>query len=213
MSWNRRLSLYVDVDAPYGRTLLTGVADTSLLNIRPTIYSGDHLPVRVHFLRRNSNPSAPAEATDPGDSIITLSAKGTGDTVLFQTSDFTEIETGVWEAPLNLNTNELIAALAASPSGPKSLLGEIEIASLDGTDRFTLQFDLDARPQVYAGGNPPDPADPPYPTPLSIVTKPPEDGQAYIYSDGAWHILPITIAPGWKLTVTPEGLITTDPIP
>lgn len=211
MSWNRRLSLYIDVDAPYGRTLLTSASDTALLNSPPTIYSGDHLPVRVHFLRRASNPSAPAETADPGQSVITLSARGiSSEAVLLQTSDFTEIETGIWEAPLNLNTTELIAHLAASPTGAKTLLGEIEIASLDGTDRYTLQFPLDARPQIYAGGTPPDPADPPYPTPLSIVTKPPEDGHLYIYRDGTWHILPITIAPGWRLTITPEGLITTE---
>jgi hypothetical protein len=182
MSWNRTLTLTLDVDAPYGRVLIGSLTDTSLLNQPPVHILGDAFPLRLQFARRATIPTDPAVGiSPPTGSTIVYSGKASGATgdLLFFAADFepvldddSEPIPGLFQGTLDLNTTELAAHLAASPTGPKTILGEVEIRNAANTERISLQFDLIARPQVYIGteGVPTD-ANPPYPLPSALLIK------------------------------------------
>lgn len=179
MSWNRTLTLTLDIDAPYGRVLIGSLTDTALLNQPPVHILGDAFPIRLQFARRSTIPTDPAIGIAlPAGSTLVYSAKaasGTGD-LLFLADDFAPVLDeddepipGLYQGNLNLNTTELAAHIAAAPTGPKTILGEVEIRNASNTERISLQFDLLARPQIYIGteGVPTD-ATPPYPLPGEI---------------------------------------------
>lgn len=182
MSWNRTVTLTLDVDAPYGRVLMGSLNDTSLLNQPPVHVLGDAFPIRLQFARRSAVPTEPATGVSPppGSSIVYCAkAAGGGGDLLFFADGFAPVLgddsnpiPGLYQSTLNLNTTQLADHLAASPTGAKLLLGEVEVRNAAATERLSLQFDLIARPQVYVGteGVPID-STPPYPSPSSILVQ------------------------------------------
>lgn len=152
MPWDIRRDLHIDIDASYGRFLLTSATDSSLRQPAPDFILGDSMPVRFHFWTRN--PDGTLTAADPG-ATTTFRFSGrpagapTGSDLLFLTTTFTQISAGVWEGTLNLATTEFADHLAATPVGAKVILGELEIRDATNTKRNSFQFDLTARPQVY----------------------------------------------------------------
>lgn len=87
---------------------------------------------------------------------------------LFEVAGFSEFQDGEgnygYEAPVNLNTVELLAAVA-SGSSADAWVDVVE----DGD--ATTQFQVTIRPQVDSGGALPSPAEPPYPHPSQLATK------------------------------------------
>lgn len=178
MSWNTRLDLHLDVNASYGRVLLTSAADSSLLNTPPDMVAGDLLTVRLYFWSRGETPGS-LVAADPGTgAVLRFSARPAGvpegSDLLFLADDFSEVSAGVWEAPLSLNTAEMAARLAEAPPGAKRILGEVEVTSAGRTR--SLQFDLTARPQVY--DNQDTPLALPTPEEWLVGTSVPVNGEA-----------------------------------
>ena len=158
-----RLDLHLDINAAYGRVLLTSATDSSLRQPAPSIVAGDAMPVRLYFWSRSSTGTL--TAADPGEtSVILFSARPagvpSGSDLLFLCDNFTETETGVWDGSLSLATAELAAHLATAPAGAKIITGEVEIQNADDTQRLSYQFDLTARAQVYDNQD----------TPLSLPT-------------------------------------------
>lgn len=159
MPWDIRKDLHLDINAHYGAVLLRSATDSSLLTPPPDFHAGDKFDVRLHFWERG--PSGTLVAADPGaDTVLVFTARPNnlppGSDLLFYLDDFAEIEAGVWEGTLDLNTAELGAHLAAAPSGPKTITGELEVRdSVADTRRLSLQFPLTARPQSYDNQDPP----------------------------------------------------------
>ncbi len=155
MPWERRKELHIDINASFGKVLMTSASDSSLLQPPPDYVAGDKMPIRVFFWERG--PAGSLVAADPGpDTVLIYSAKPDGIEVdaqlLFLTDDFTEIETGVWEGTLDLATEDFQANLDAEPDGPKVIIGELEVRdSVADLSRASYQFKLNARPQVYNG--------------------------------------------------------------
>lgn len=87
---------------------------------------------------------------------------------LFEVAGFSEFQDGEgnygYEAPVNLNTVELLAAVA-SGSSADAWVDVVE----DGD--ATTQFQVTIRPQVDSGGAHPSPAEPPYPHPSQLALK------------------------------------------
>jgi hypothetical protein len=154
MSWNTRMDLHLDVAAPYGRVLLTSATNSALLNLPPDIVSGDRLTIALHFHQRGSAPGSLTPA-DPGeDAIIRFSGRAqSGGDLLFLADSFTEEEEGIWSGEADFHTVALAALLEAAPAGPKRILGEVEVRS--GTSIRSYQFDLTARPEIYANQDSP----------------------------------------------------------
>ena len=152
MPWDIRRDLHIDIDASYGRFLLTSATDSSLRQPPPDFILGDSMPVRFHFWTRN--PDGTLTVADPvATTTFRFSGRPagapTGSDLLFLTTTFTQISAGVWEGTLNLATTEFADHLAATPVGAKVILGELEIRDATNTKRNSFQFDLTARPQVY----------------------------------------------------------------
>ena len=155
MPWNTRLDLHIDINASYGRVLMN--ADGSLLNTPPDMIHGDNLNLRLYFWERGSAPGTLVAVAIPSGAVIHFSAKPAGAPVgsalLFLADSFTEFAEGIHDGALSLNTEELAAHLEESPAGAKRILGEIEITAAGSTR--SLQFELNTRPQVYAGEDAP----------------------------------------------------------
>lgn len=166
MSWDRRLDLHIDVDAPSSRNLLVSETDASILNSPPEFVSGDKLKVRLHFWRRGTTPGT-LTSIDPG-ATATFRFSGrpqgvpVGSSLLFVAEAFTQVGTGIWETTVDLATTELAAHLAESPAGQKTITAEVEIRDSGDTTRRSFQFAAKALPEVYQ----PDDASP---TPLPAV--------------------------------------------
>lgn len=169
MSWDRRLDLHIDVDAPSNRSLLTSEADSSALNAPPEFISGDKLKVRLHFWRRGSIPGS-LESMDPGAaSSFRLSGRPqgvpAGSALLFLASAFTQIGSGIWETEIDLATAELADHLLATPPGAKIIVTEIEIRDAADTSRRSIQFPARALPEVFQSG---DTTPTPLPQPVGV---------------------------------------------
>jgi hypothetical protein len=164
MSWDRRLDLHIDVDAPSARTLLASATDTSVLSVPPELVAGDLLTVRVFFWTRGATPGS-RTAIDPGATATFVLSGRTLDVppdspLLFLATAFTELETGVWQTTLDLNTAAIAAHLAASPAGAKVITAELEIRDAADTARRSIQFRARLMPQVWDNQNPPSAAAP-----------------------------------------------------
>lgn len=166
MSWDRRLDLHIDVDAPFNRNLITSETDSSVLNSPPEIVSGDKFKLRLYFWRRGPVLGR-VEAIDPGESsTFRLSGRPLGvplgSPLLFLATAFTQEGTGIWETTVDLATAELRDHLAAPPVGAKNITCEVEIRDASDSSRRSLQFVLVALPQVWenqdAPSTLPDPA-------------------------------------------------------
>jgi hypothetical protein len=153
MPWEIRKELHLDIRAPYGRVLLASGTDSSLLQPPPDFVHGDKMPVRIHFWERGANGTL--TAADPGATttiVFTGRPKGllSGTDLLFQATDFEEIEEGIWEGELDLTPAEFGDHLDEAPAGAKIITGEVEVRDATGeVKRLSLQFDLTARPQSY----------------------------------------------------------------
>lgn len=156
-NWDRQLTLFLDVDAPYGRVLIGGPTIPAPLTTPPHLVAGDRYAVTLQFLRQNPDPTLPAAPTDPGaDTTLVFSARPAGappdSDLLFGAVDWTQVEPGIWTGDLNLNTQAMldhVEQLATSGSVP--ILAEVEVRNTDNTARYSLQFDAIARRQVYQG--------------------------------------------------------------
>lgn len=153
MPWNLRRDFHLDINAAYGSCLLVSANDSLIKQPPPDMISGDGMPVRIYFWERATDGTL--TAADPGsESTLIFSgrpaAAPAGSSILFLTTDFLQISPGVWEGTLNLATAEFAAHIAAAPAGSKIILGEIEVRNASNTARTSIQFDLTARPQVYA---------------------------------------------------------------
>ena len=153
MPWEIRRDLHLDINAAYGAVLLTSATDSSLKNPPPDLVAGDKMPVRLYFWERGANGTL--TAADPGaTSTFVFSGRPNnvppGTDLLFLSNSFTEVSAGVWEGSLDLHTAEIAAHLAASPTGSKTITGEVEVRDATGNiKRLSLQFPLTARPQAY----------------------------------------------------------------
>ncbi len=188
MPWSLRRELHIDINAGYGRVLMTSATDSALLQPAPDYIAGDGMPIRVYFWERGTNGTLlPA---DPGPDtylIFTGRAHGlpTGSPLLFETNDFAEIAEGVWQGTLDLTPAEFAAHLAASPAGAKIIIGEVEVRdSILNIKRCSFQFDLTARPGVYNDEDAPSSLPTPdawlearRPAPLALAEVPVDGGE------------------------------------
>ncbi|MEO5915555.1 MAG: hypothetical protein ABIS50_15080 [Luteolibacter sp.] len=153
MPWLLRRDFHIDIRAGYGRVLLTSDTDSSLLQPPPDAVAGDAGTIRFYFWERG--PNGTLIAADPGpDTSLIFSGRPYGvpanTALLFESNDFAEVETGVWEGSFDFATAEMAAVIVLTPTGAKLITGELEVRdSISNTKRGSFQFDLAARPQVY----------------------------------------------------------------
>lgn len=156
MSWDRTIDLYLDVakQATGENPLLSVDGSSWRAGGLPVFVVGDHLTLRLAFVSFSSGVMSRVEV--PAGAAIVFAAKSkadlvTGD-VLFAAADFTASGTGetlLYEAQLDLNTAELVAALTTASLDVRC---DVEVQNADNSRRITLQFDAVARLQVYDDG-------------------------------------------------------------
>jgi hypothetical protein len=218
MSWNLRRDLHLDVSAQYGAVLLQSATDSSLRSSTVNFIAGDGMPIRLYFWERGAGGTI--TAADPGaEASIVFSGRPAGvpagSDLLFLTTDFTQVSTGVWEGMLDLTTGEFAAHIAASPAGTKLILGEVEIRdSSSNNRRASFQFDIVARPQVYANQTPPAAL----PTPENWLNnlRPPSISRTEVPVNGVAYTTQIGAgAEGILYTGLRAGILVThtDPVP
>jgi hypothetical protein len=161
MSWARSQDLYLAITAPVGQQLVRGAGNLSPVE-RPIFIFGDKFPVRL----------------DPTD-IINLagSIDTSADTILFLATGFTNVgddTNPVYQAVLDLNTEELLAALGNDDSLLVNV--DVEIKNAANTQRRTLRFQASILQQVFEGDEPPPVSIPDYPDAASIALKAPANG-------------------------------------
>ena len=149
------LALHIDLDAPFSRNLMVSSSDSSALNSPVELVAGDNYSLDLYFWRRSSTPGALIAHAFPATDKLRLCARPlglpSGSELLIYSDDFARATslTNKWSGSINLNTAELIAHLAASPAGPKTITCEIEISNEAETSRRSLQFSARALPQAY----------------------------------------------------------------
>ncbi len=158
MSWSITRHLHIDVYAQYGSVLMVGATNTALLQPPPDCIAGDTCPVNLHFWERQSDGSLIAADPGAGCTIILSGRRAgvpSGSSLLFLCNAFTRLSDGLWAGTLNLNTAEFLAFMSSASNVATTILGEVEVRLADNSARTSLQFDLMARPQVYADSDTP----------------------------------------------------------
>jgi hypothetical protein len=178
MSWARSQDLYLAITAPVGQQLVRGAGNLSPVE-RPIFIFGDKFPVRLLLIQAGDNGvgSTPV-LLDPTD-IINLagSIDTSADTILFLATGFTNVgddTNPVYQAVLDLNTEELLAALGNDDSLLVNV--DVEIKNAANTQRRTLRFQASILQQVFEGDEPPPVSIPDYPDAASIALKAPANG-------------------------------------
>jgi hypothetical protein len=151
----RVISLYLDITKPGGvQPLLSGKSSTEI-SATPSFILGDKFTLALYF----RNPSAGITTASTPIEIsgaIALGAKATADLdateFLFSASGFAE--TGAdddlrYEAALDLNTKELIAAMGTDDTLDVTV--DIEVQDAGNTERLTFQFAAQIRRQALIG--------------------------------------------------------------
>jgi hypothetical protein len=158
MPWSFRRDFHIDLSASYGSYLLESNLRPVALQTPPDLVAGDKLPVRIYLWERDATSGDPVAVVTPEGTSMVFAGRPANapldSSLLFLSSNLAESETepGVWEGTLDLNTVELHNHLASQTTGEITILGEIELRSSDATpNRQSIQFDLNARRQVYAG--------------------------------------------------------------
>jgi hypothetical protein len=149
-----RRELHIDVTGNYGSILITYAGGSiSVHSVKPDMVVGDKFDLRLYFWQRATNGTA--VVADPGDSAqINFAGRPAGipagSDALFHSSDFTQTALGIWDGTVDLNTQEFIDHLAATPAGDKVIRCEIEIRNSNlNTRRLSLQFDAHARRNAW----------------------------------------------------------------
>lgn len=179
-SWDRVLSLYIDVTAfaQGRRCLLDRLTSSASLQQAPTAIQGDKFKLRLYFRARSSVASGSSTSVqlDPGFAIIYAGKWRDGldsEELMFLAENFVEVEAdGLWyyESTLNLNTEELQELFESQSEKTLLFITDIEVQNGSG-DPATFQFETQIRRQAYAGEASPTPATPAYPAPSSILTS------------------------------------------
>lgn len=169
-------SLYIDADRPGGMECLLDGKSSSFAQAEPQLAQGDELLLKLFFRRRGAAGAASTAVQLATGANIVLAAKeedGLAEaTLLFSAAAFVETGTGDdlhYESALNLNTDELDAAITGGDPLPVRV--DVEVQNGGNTYRLTYQFDMAISPQVYDGEADPTPGTPAYPHPDLIVTK------------------------------------------
>lgn len=140
----------------------------------PLMTAGDgwdgNVSLRLWFYNAESGAITSTNVRKAGVSLALYAKQSRTEAApyLFEVAGFSEFQDGEgnygYEAPVNLNTVELLAAVA-SGSSADAWVDVVE----DGD--ATTQFQVTIRPQVDSGGALPSPAEPPYPHPSQLATK------------------------------------------
>jgi hypothetical protein len=155
MSWDRSISLYLDVDAVGAPNALLDRKTSSPRGDTPSLIEADKLIVKL-FLRQKSDTLGGASTAVQLAALdtIVLAAKETADlvsgSVLFSADTFVLSGTGddaCYMATLDLNTADLATALGSADSLVVTV--DVEIADQTVTYRNTLRFSLTVLRQVY----------------------------------------------------------------
>ena len=183
-AWQRVINLYLDVEA-YGRfpLLATQTSSNKYPYERLSWVEADAFKLRLWFRQRAASVSSPtlSMSLGAGWNLVVCGKSDTeldSETQFFKADggDFTQVTVGTdvyYEALLNLNTDEMVAAFAAldDATAPLSMRIDIEVQASGNTERVTLQIPLDVQRQVYRGTeSTPVPATPLYPSPGDILT-------------------------------------------
>lgn len=138
-----------------------------------SLVAGDSVQVRV-YLRRRSGSALTAHELTAGQSMVLAGRPKKGSGTLFTATGFEESGTGdvlCYVADLDLNGAAASYLANAAIGESVGVRCDLEIQSPENAYRRTLQFDAKVWPQVYAGGDPPEASDPPYPESGDIVIK------------------------------------------
>lgn len=186
VSWNRIVDLHIVLDNRRSNfPLIESRLSVQPLNSLEFIQS-DHFRLRLWFYRLGQGAlETPIPIRLSADTYLVFSGKrttalGDGD-LLFKAEGFEEVEAtdedlpGVYryEADLNLHTEALNTVLDGLGATARTLPVAIDIENQndDNTRRLTKQFDAQIRRQAYAGEDPPEDEEDPYPAPGNVLTK------------------------------------------
>ena len=187
MSFGRVANLYIDVDAygngsypllrylhPYTDGSVTFNGRVETLRTNPTWVLKDQVVLRANFLRRTSERNGATPVRLAGGSTMGFRGKiNFAGGTLFHAPSFTEVHAGdgvyYYEAPLSLNTVELIAAIDTAASLACKCDLEIRDAGLD--ERLSFQFDATILQEIYETVDDPEEIDLTYPAAEDIVVK------------------------------------------
>jgi hypothetical protein len=188
MSWDRTIDLIYDVLASASTPLLRVEGNSISQGNAPVLIAGDCVNLRIFLRQKNPTTSALDAVSIPSGFAIVFAGKelATGPTgaLLFSCTDF--VETGIgadlhYAATLNLNTTQLLAAVASASE--VKVRCDLQIQNADNSRRYTMQADFTVRNQAYAGEGAPASGDPLYPLPSQIALNEPVDGD-YKIEDG-----------------------------
>lgn len=173
MPWARSLDLFLNVAAPVGAQLVRSAGNLAAPE-RPNWIAGDKFALRLNLRQPGSGGTgSQAVELEEGDVITFAGVKSGDDTVLFLASEFEDVSEGdedpVYEALLNLNTEELGTALGDDAS--MLVVVDVEIRDAANTERRTLRFSVTILQQVYEGDAPAPTAIPDYPAAADIALK------------------------------------------
>ncbi|MCX6996520.1 MAG: hypothetical protein NTV49_05420 [Kiritimatiellaeota bacterium] len=175
MSFNLYSDLFLNVAAPGGAACLLEGKTSSTRQVKPSFMQADCFPLNLYF-RTPGTLGSNSTAVELAALTIVLGAKALDDldaaTLLFSASGFVAIGEGDelhYQAVLDLNTAEIVAALGSAKSMTARVNVEVETAG--NAQRLTYQFDVTIQAQAYGGEAAPTPGTPIYPHPSLLLTK------------------------------------------
>jgi len=175
MTWERQVDLYIDTAKVGGEMPLLAIDGTSVSDgTSPYWVQGDHFSLRLFFRTRSDGEATAIDM--PATAVMVLAARKQStihtSPLLFSADSFALEGTGddaCWVADLDLHTTNLTNAIGSDREITVRI--DIEVQNVGNTRRLTYQFDAIIRHQSYAGEGSPDPAEPEYPAPGSLVVK------------------------------------------
>ena len=179
MSWNRQVNLVVDVDSVMANNAIrphkgAGAPVALAGDLKVTLVAGDMVRFRLFFW---SSVRAENLRLPDGLQLVICGKKDRSpEEALFFAMGHSEVNIGDEEEPvwaydllLDLNTVELAGAFGVDASLVART--DIELSSAGGVAPTTWRFHPTILRQVYEGGAPPTPSEPPYPPSALVLTS------------------------------------------
>lgn len=179
MSLIRTIPLVIDIDSPSATGCVFGLdaggrPSGFAVGAAIVLVAGDYVCFRLYFW--SSARALNLRLSGTYQIVIAGAAQDDEGTILFEGDSFVEVNVGSEEAPvwaydLEVSLDTQAMASAIGEESPLVAETDIEVSTATAENPMTIRIRPTILAQVYVGGTPPDPSEPAYPAPASIVTK------------------------------------------